>query len=324
MQDSSSPSSWRQKLQSPITLIAAAALALGALGGKYLWIDSPPAINMAMAAPSPRPAAAKKPLARTITKESDTPAKKTPTADELDNAATLEPRGSGGTATALRPRPARGEVDLTSDTGGLFTIAALHRAGSERGETPRSGATDLSERVTSSTGVPAPAPAAPDPLGGTFIDEHHGFSLRLPVGWSVRSFAGEPWVLDCGDGRTALISIGFSPFPAEFTADNIPPEWVARRITKRPDTVLHAQGTAVIQGKKALWSKSTGPLPMSHSQPHMTRQTYIVPLNDGRVMEIRLAAAPEQFERLAIIMKKSVASLRLLQPPKPAAMAKTE
>ena len=79
--------------------------------------------------------------------------------------------------------------------------------------------------------------------------------------------SGEPWVLDCGNGSTALISIGFSPFPAEFTADNIPPEWVARRIKKRNDTTLHSQGYAMIAGKKALWSKSSGPLGGSDRHP---------------------------------------------------------
>ena len=119
-------------------------------------------------------------------------------------------------------------------------------------------------------------------------------------------------MLDCGDGRVGLLSIGFSPFPADFTAENIPPEWVARRIKKRNDTTLHSQGYALIAGKKALWSKSTGPLPMSNGEPKMTRVNYIVPLGDGRVMELRIAATPELFEQLMPTLRQSVESFKVL------------
>jgi hypothetical protein len=137
--------------------------------------------------------------------------------------------------------------------------------------------------------------------------------MRFPIGWAMRSFSGEPWVLDCGDGHVGLISIGFSAFPNDFTADNIPPEWVARRIKKRGDTQLHSQGYAMIAGKKALWSKSTGPLPMSGgNSPKMTRVNYIIPLNDGRVMELRIAATPEQFDQLMPTMRAAVESFKLI------------
>lgn len=158
-----------------------------------------------------------------------------------------------------------------------------------------------------------PAPAAKvDPLGAPYVDEMNGFTIRFPASWPVRAFAGEPWVLDCGDGKNTLISIGFSPFPADFTADNIPPEWVARRIEKRKDTTLNSQGYAMIAGKKALWSKSTGPLPMSNGNPRMTRVNYIVPLGDGRVMEFRIATDPSIFEQMMPTMRASVESFKLL------------
>ncbi len=137
--------------------------------------------------------------------------------------------------------------------------------------------------------------------------------MRFPATWSVRAFAGKPWVLDSADGPAVLISIGFSPFPVGFTADSISPDAVARRIKRLPDTTLHAQGYATIAGKKSLWSKSTGPLAMSNGTPRMTRVNYIVPLNDGRVMELRLAATPERFEQLMPTMRAAVSSFRLLE-----------
>jgi hypothetical protein len=164
---------------------------------------------------------------------------------------------------------------------------------------------------------PAPRTATPparaaEPLGGAYIDEHHGFSMRFPSSWSVRTFAGNPWVLDCADGPAGIISIGFSPFPIGFTADSISPDAVARRIKRLPDTTLHTQGYATIDGRKSLWSKSTGPVAMSTGAPRMTRVNYIVPLNDGRVMELRLAATPDRFEQLMPTMRAAVASFKVM------------
>ena len=67
-----------------------------------------------------------------------------------------------------------------------------------------------------------------DPLGATYIDETNGYSIRFPAGWALRTFSGEPWVLDCGDVKGGIISIGFSPMPAEITADQLLPEAIAR------------------------------------------------------------------------------------------------
>jgi hypothetical protein len=165
--------------------------------------------------------------------------------------------------------------------------------------------------ATPPVSVAAPARAT-EPLGGAYIDEHHGFSMRFPSSWSVRTFAGNPWVLDCADGPAGIISIGFSPFPIGFTADSISPDAVARRIKRLPDTTLHTQGYATIDGRKSLWSKSTGPVAMSTGAPRMTRVNYIVPLNDGRVMELRLAATPDRFEQLMPTMRAAVASFKVM------------
>ena len=136
--------------------------------------------------------------------------------------------------------------------------------------------------------------------------------MRFPAAWSIRRFDGEPWVVDCGDGKSALLRLGFSAFPAEYTADDISLDWVSRRIKKRSDTVLNAQGYATIMNRKAVWSKSTGPMQMGGSTVKVVRTTYILPLGDGRVAEIRIAAAPEQFEKIAGVMKNAVSTFRIV------------
>ena len=50
----------------------------------------------------------------------------------------------------------------------------------------------------------------------------------------------------------------------------------------------------------------------SRFAPRMTRVQYLVPLNDGRALELRIAATPEQFEKLSPLMKQSAASIKLL------------
>ena len=167
----------------------------------------------------------------------------------------------------------------------------------------------------------AAARAKADPLGALYIDETNGFSIRFPAGWVMRTFDGEPWVIDVGDGRVGLISVGFAPFPEALTTENIPPDWVAKKIRKRHDTTLHGQGYAMIGGRKALWSKSTGPLPMTHAAPRMTRVNYVLPIGDGRVLELRVAAAPEQFDRLVPVMRKSVGTFKLHTPVTPQTVA---
>jgi hypothetical protein len=66
---------------------------------------------------------------------------------------------------------------------------------------------------------------------------------------------------------------------------------------------------------------------MTHAAPRMTRVNYILPTGDGRVLELRVAAAPDQFDRLVPIMKKAVETFRLIPnqpvatpwpPPRPA------
>ncbi|HYO10950.1 MAG TPA: hypothetical protein VER17_18440 [Tepidisphaeraceae bacterium] len=156
-------------------------------------------------------------------------------------------------------------------------------------------------------------PALSQPLGSTYTDEINGFSLRLPAGWSLRTFAGDPWILDCGDARHGgMISVGFSPLPSDITADQLLPDTIAKRIKRRANTTLQGQGRTTFDGKKALWSKSTGPLASPDGAPRVTRVQYVVPLRDGRVLELRAAAPPEQFDQLASTMGRSLATFKVL------------
>ncbi len=154
-----------------------------------------------------------------------------------------------------------------------------------------------------------------DQLGPAYVDVAHGFSVRFPDGWSIRTFVADPWVLDCGDAGKAIISIGFCPCPVDVTADRLLPEAIARRIKKTAGTTLLAEGHAQIGGRKALWFKSTGPLPMTNGSPLMTRVQYIVPLGDGRLLELRLAAPPTMFAALSTLMKQTVDTFTIIPRP---------
>jgi len=229
--------------------------------------------------------------------------------------------------TARRSQPS--EVDSSSDTDGLFAISALKSAAPAEASAPAVAETKsivsnannysisdtsnnaLGERVISTSSTQAPG-AVTDGLGPVFVDDANSYYMRFPASWSIRKFDGEPWVVECGDGRSALISVGFSAFPAEYTADDVNLEWVARRIKKRPDTQLVAQGYATIMNRKAVWSKSVGPMQMGGNSVKVVRTTYILPLGDGRVAEIRIAASPETYEKISGLMKNAVSTFRLV------------
>jgi hypothetical protein len=150
-----------------------------------------------------------------------------------------------------------------------------------------------------------------DALAPIYHDASNGFSIRFPQNWPIRTFKDQTWVLDCGDANMGLISVGFSPCPAEITIDQILPQAIARRIKRRPNTELLGQGKTFVAAKKALWSKSIGPLPMTDGSPRMTRVQYIVPLQDGRLMELRVAAPPASFNSLAPLFQQVLQSVQV-------------
>jgi hypothetical protein len=268
-------------------LIAVASLTLGAVAAKFFWASPPPL--KAAAAPF---------AARSATSSTKPPRP----APAVTAGPTRSSRPSAGGTSASSSASASGAPTKTGDAGA--SVPAVADA-------------DLPLTLPAYDDV---ADAA-DPLGAAYVDELYGYAMRFPSEWPVRTFAGDPWVLDCGDAKTALISVGFlsraaTPAAAAPAADDVTPDWLARRTTSQPGAVLHAQGTATIQGRKALWSRATGPLalragPATATHPRMMQQTYVIPLTDGRVMEVRIAATPEQYERFAGVMKRSVATLRL-------------
>lgn len=161
-----------------------------------------------------------------------------------------------------------------------------------------------SAAVVRTTASAAPKPTAPrteDPLGPLYVDEVNGFSIRFPARWAMRATAGTRWLLDCGDPNRGMISVGFS----SPTRD---PEQTTS--ATRGTNTLHARGSATISGRKATWSKITGPLDSS-APKRVTRITYVLPVAKGRAVEVRVAATPQEFEAIAPLMKQSVATLRL-------------
>jgi hypothetical protein len=123
--------------------------------------------------------------------------------------------------------------------------------------------------------------------------------------------------VDATDGRGAAISVGLSRGPTTASADRFTLDAIAGGIKAQPNTRLEAQGYAKIDGRRCVWSRSTGPTWMtskSDAKLRMTRVQYVIPLNDGRAIELRIAALPEQFDKLAPLMKQSAASFRL--PPR--------
>ena len=148
-------------------------------------------------------------------------------------------------------------------------------------------------------------------LGPEYHDTTSGFSVRFPQDWRIRTFGGKTWILDCGDPSTGMISVGFSSCPRTMTVDHLSPETIARRILRHPDTTLQSQGRAVIAGHEAIWSKFTGPLAMTNGSPRMTRVHYLIPLEDGRALELRAAAPPSKFEQVAPLMKAALETFAL-------------
>ena len=150
-------------------------------------------------------------------------------------------------------------------------------------------------------------------LGPAYSDETNGFSIRFPSGWQIKTFANaNPWVIDASDGRDAIISVGFAPFPKDAKAEHVKLDMMASTIRSEPQTTLHGQGYGAVDGRRAVWAHATGPLPMTDAAPQMTRMHYLVPLQDGRALELRLAARPEKYEQLLDLMKQSANTFKLL------------
>jgi hypothetical protein len=165
------------------------------------------------------------------------------------------------------------------------------------------------------TAAPATAPIAktPSPLGPRYIDKDSGYSVQFPADWHFRTPADNgTWVFEASDGNAAVISVGFSRLAANVTIDQVSPERVSRALQKRQGTTVHAWGYTTIAGRRCLWHRYTGPVARFEGTVRMTAIHYLIPLQDGRALEIRLAAAPEKFNELGPRMKQSVDTFKLL------------
>ena len=197
--------------------------------------------------------------------------------------------------------------------------AAVAGPAAKASSSKKSAATTKPAATTQKASTPAKAnsvartasPTAGALLGPEYHDTTSGFCVRFPADWRIRTFPGKTWILDCGDPSTGMISVGFSPYPKTMTVDHLSPETIARRILRHPDTTLQSQGRAVLAGHEAIWSKFTGPLAMTNGSPRMTRVHYLIPLEDGRALELRAAAPPAKFEQVAPLMKASLETFLL-------------
>lgn len=155
-------------------------------------------------------------------------------------------------------------------------------------------------------------PAGRDALAERFADKANGYSIQLPSGWATRQLAsGEPWFLVATDGKGAVISVGFSPFASSAGIEQLKPTMTAR-YQAQPATHLSGQGTGPIDGHKAIWFRYTGPIDTAAGHQVMECVHYYVPLHDGRMMELRLSAAPDRFATAAPMLRKSLATIKLL------------
>lgn len=158
----------------------------------------------------------------------------------------------------------------------------------------------------------APKPFEDD-LSEVYADHANGYSIRFPSGWIREKFDnGDPWIMDATDGRSALISIGFSPLPAHVDLSQLHPEVLASHISSQSRTRLEGQGRGTIDGRPCLWFRYSSPLALTSSSQIMTMVHYFLPLRDGRMLELRFASAPEQFAKLGPLLRKSVATFKLI------------
>ena len=150
-------------------------------------------------------------------------------------------------------------------------------------------------------------------LGPKYLDPMNGYSIQFPAGWRYRSSDdGGNWILDATDGSGGIISLGFSAFPPDITAERVNRDLITQALKGQRGTVVHGEGFATLAGRECVWHRYTGRVPRRDGSPRMTVVHYLLPLQDGRAMEVRAAAVPEKFRELAPRMKQSIESLSLV------------
>ena len=150
-------------------------------------------------------------------------------------------------------------------------------------------------------------------LGDPHTDHTNGYSIRFPTAWASKQFGGgDPWFIEVSDGKTGLISVGFSPFPATAGIDQLYPNKLAAHLGAQKHTTVEAKGYGTIDGQPCAWFKYSGPIKGALGEQPMTVIHYFVPMHDGRMFELRMAAVPDAFAKMAPILKKCAASVKLL------------
>lgn len=159
----------------------------------------------------------------------------------------------------------------------------------------------------------APRGQAASDLSDRYTDNANGYSIQFPAGWNNKTFAsGDPWNAEVSDDRSGMISIGFSPFPSSATVDQLKADRLAARLQSQSHAVVRGHANAVIDGHKGLWFRYTAPVETALGRQTMECVHYYVPLRDGRMLELRLAAVPDKFAAVAPLLHKSLATLKLL------------
>jgi hypothetical protein len=213
-------------------------------------------------------------------------------------------------------RPARTAVPRTLRPKAHVADASAKKPASVASAAPAKPAAPQRTKATPVAAAPAvkaPAARPGSPLGPRYADKTTGYSVQFPAGWTYKTFTdGQGWIIDATDGRSAVMSVGFSPFPAHITVDEVVTAKVTKGLQSRPGTVVHATGYAVVGGRRSLWHKYTGPIPRTDGNSRMTVVHYLMPLQDGRALEVRVAAMPEKFNEMAPRMKQSLDSFKLL------------
>jgi hypothetical protein len=170
---------------------------------------------------------------------------------------------------------------------------------------PRTGSQSLD-----SARLVAPKPV--NDLADAYTDNANGFSIQFPTGWASKQFAaGDPWFVDCSDGKSGMISVGFSPFPSSVGIDQLKPAGIEAHLKAQKKTTLSGHGHATLDGHKGIWFRYTAPLNTATGWQMMRVVHYFVPLHDGRMLELRVASTPDQFHALTPLLRKSMASIKV-------------
>jgi hypothetical protein len=226
----------------------------------------------------------------------------------LSSAAPPSPAAPEPASVVITPVPHPTTAPAASDASDDLPIGKPQ-------ETPSAKPADAKPLVMkpASSNAPAAKPAPDRDLGDVYTDHANGYSIRFPAAWTSTQFTGgDPWFIEVSDGKTGLVSVGFSPFPASAGLEQLKPASLAAHLQGQRQTTVEAQGYGTISGQKCLWFKYTGPVKSATGEQPMTVIHYYLPLHDGRMFELRLAALPDAFPKVASVFKKSAATVKLV------------